>query len=130
MNRAERRRIEKAQNKVRVMTHDDMMYDKGFRAGLKEGMLKESGMSTRLFTSCMAAVLHDEFGFGKKRLERVLEHVSATLESIEGNLEHERKIREWIKRDCDVNLDDYTGGRNLDLRDEIQELYDMGKVIR
>lgn len=130
MNRAERRRIEKAQNKVRVMTHDDMMYDKGFRAGLKEGMLKELGMSTRLFTSCMAAVLHDEFGFGKKRLERVLEHVSATLESIEGNLEHERKIREWIKRECDVNLDDYTGGRNLDLRDEIQELYDMGKVIR
>lgn len=130
MNRAERRRIEKAKSKVRILTHDDMMYDKGFQAGIKEGILKESGLTTRLFTSCMAAVLHDEFGFGRIRLQRVLEHVSATLESVQGDMEHEKKIREWIMRETNVNLDDYTGGRTIDLREDIQEMYNMGQVIR
>lgn len=126
MNRAERRRIEKAKGKVHTMTHEALMYDKGFRDGMKEGIRSESGMTTRLFTTCLSAVLHDEFGFGRKRLETVLEHVTATLESIRDDKEHERKIREWIKAETGIDLDDYTGGRTIDLRDELQTYYDMG----
>lgn len=129
MNRAERRRLEKAKAKVHIFTHDDMMFQKGFDAGIKEGLRKESGMTTRLFTTSMAAVLHDEFGFGKQRLERVLAHVSATLEATEDNLEHEKKMRDWIKKECDIDLDDYTGGRTIELRDELQKMYNMGKMV-
>lgn len=130
MNRAERRRLEKAQNKTHTITHDDMMFQKGFEAGMKEGIRKESGMSTRLFTTCMAAVLHDEFGFGRARLDRILQHVSATLENVNGNLQHEKKMRDWIKKETGIDLDDYTGGRMIDLREELQTLYDMGKKVQ
>lgn len=129
MNRAERRRIEKAKNKIRIVTHDDMMYQKGFEAGMKQGIIRESGMSTRLFATCLAAVLHDEFGFGKSRLEKVLIHVSATLEAMQANQDHERKIREWIKKECGIDLDDFTGGRTIELRERIQKEYDMGKKV-
>lgn len=129
MNRAERRRLEKAQAKTYTVTHDDMMYEKGFQHGVHVGILRETGMATRLYTTCMAAVLHDEFGFGKQRLIRVLEHVSATLQAVQGDLDHEKKMRDWIKRECDVDLDDYTGARVIDLREEMQTMHDMARKV-
>ena len=130
MNRAERRRIEKAQAKTHVVTRSQDMYNKGFEAGMHQGILKESGMTTRLFTTAMAAVLHDEFGFGRKRLQIVLEQVASTLEAMQWDKDHEKKARAWIKKETGVDLDDYTGGRVIELRDELQKMYDMGKVVQ
>lgn len=130
MNRAERRREAKAKAKVHVMTRDDLMYDKGLRAGMIEGMKMESGMTVRLMTTALAAVLHREYGFGTKRLDMVLAHVAATLESYQGDQDRERRTREWIRKETGLDLDDYTGARILELRDEMQKSYDMGTVIK
>lgn len=128
MNRAERRRIEKAQSKTHVITHSQEMYEKGFTDGMRQGVLRESGMTTRLFTTAMAAVLHHEYGFGKKRLDMVLMQVCSTLGTIKDDLDRERRMREWIKRETGIDLDDYTGCRQIDLRQELQDYYDMGRV--
>lgn len=130
MNRAERRRIQKAQEKVHVVTHDDMMFEKGFQVGLRQGILKESGLSTRMLITSTALILHREFGFGKTRLERVLRHISDTLETIQDDPDREKRMRAWIKEKLDVDLDDYTGGRMIELREELQDLYDMGKKVK
>lgn len=130
MNRAERRRDAKAKAKVHVMTRDDLMYDKGLRAGMIEGMKMESGMTVRLMTTALAAVLHREYGFGTKRLDMVLAHVAATLESYQGDQDRERRTREWIRRETGLDLDDYTGARILELRDEMQKSYDMGVIVK
>lgn len=130
MNRAERRREAKAKAKVHVMTRDDLMYDKGLRAGMIEGMKMESGMTVRLMTTALAAVLHREYGFGTKRLDMVLAHVAATLESYQGDQDRERRTREWIRKETGLDLDDYTGARILELRDEMQKSYDMGTIIK
>lgn len=128
MNRAERRRIEKAKSKVHVVTKSQDMYNNAFLAGMKQGILEESGMTARMFVTVMAAVLHDEFGFGEKRLRRILEHIGATLEAINWDSDHERKLRQWIQKETGIDLDDYTGGRTIELRKELQEMYDMGVV--
>lgn len=130
MNRAERRREAKAKAKVHVMTRDDLMYDKGLRAGMLEGMKMESGMTVRLMTTALAAVLHREYGFGTKRLDMVLAHVAATLESYQGDQDRERRTREWIRKETGLDLDDYTGARILELRDEMQKSYDMGTIVK
>lgn len=130
MNRAERRREQKAKAKVHVMTRDDLMYDKGLRAGMIEGMKMESGMTVRLMTTALAAVLHREYGFGTKRLDMVLAHVAATLESYQGDQDRERRTREWIRKETGLDLDDYTGARILELRDEMQKSYDMGTIVK
>lgn len=130
MNRAERRREQKAKAKVHIMTRDDIMYDKGLRAGLMEGMKMESGQSVRLMTTALAAVLHREYGFGTKRLHDVLTHVAGTLESFQDDLDRERRAREWILKETNLDLDDYTGARILELRDEMQKSYDMGTIVK
>lgn len=130
MNRAERRREQKAKSKVHVMTRDDLMYDKGLRAGLMEGMKLEAGQSVRLMTTALAAVLHREYGFGTKRLHEVLSHVAGTLESFQNDSDRERRAREWILKETHLDLDDYTGARIIELREEMQKEYDMGKVVR
>lgn len=130
MNRAERRREQKAKSKVHIMTRDDIMYDKGLRVGLMEGMKLEAGQSVRLMTTALAAVLHREYGFGTKRLHEVLSHVSGTLESFQQDSDRERRAREWILKETKLDLDDYTGGRIIELREEMQKQYDMGKVVK
>lgn len=130
MNRAERRREQKARSKVHVMTRDDLMYDKGLRAGLMEGMKMEAGQSVRLMTTALAAVLHREYGFGTKRLHDVLTHVSGTLESFQNDLDREKRARAWILKETKLDLDDYTGARIIELREDMQRAYDMGKVVK
>lgn len=130
MNRAERRREQRAKSKVHVITRDDLMYDKGLRAGLLEGMKLESGQSVRLMTTALAAVLHREYGFGTKRLHDVLTHVAATLESYQDDQDRERRTRAWILKETGLDLDDYTGARILELRDEMQRNYDMGTIVK
>ena len=90
----------------------------------------ESGMTVRLMTTALAAVLHREYGFGTKRLDMVLAHVAATLESYQGDQDRERRTREWIRKETGLDLDDYTGARILELRDEMQKSYDMGTIIK
>lgn len=128
MNRAERRREQKAKSKVHVITRDDLMYDKGLRAGLMEGMKLEAGQSVRLMTTALAAVLHREYGFGTKRLHDVLSHVAGTLESFQNDSDRERRAREWILKETHLDLDDYTGARIIELREEMQKNYDMGVI--
>lgn len=128
VNRAERRRQEKAKSKVHIMTRDDIMYDKGLRAGLMEGMKMEAGQSVRLMTTALAAVLHREYGFGTRRLHEVLSHVAGTLESFQNDSDRERRAREWIKKETHLDLDDYTGARIIELREEMQKEYDMGVI--
>lgn len=130
MNRAERRRQQKASQKVHIMTRDDIMYDKGLRAGMMEGMKMESGQSVRLMTTALAAVLHREYGFGTKRLDAVLNHVAFTLESFRDDLDRERRAREWIKKNTGLDLDDYTGGRVIELREQLQAEYDAGQIVK
>lgn len=130
MNRAERRRQEKAKAKVHVMTRDDLMYDKGLRAGLMEGMKLEAGQSVRLMTTALAAVLHREYGFGTRRLHEVLSHVSGTLMTFQEDLDRERRAREWILKETKLDLDDYTGARIIELREEMQKNYDMGIIVK
>lgn len=126
MNRAERRREQKAKSKVRIVTHDDMMYDKGLRTGMREGILMEAGRSTRILTTAIVAVLHREFGFGPQRIDRMLRHLSWMLETIEADVTREPRYRMWLKKELGLDLDDYTGGRDMDLRDRLQTEYDLG----
>lgn len=126
MNRAERRREQKFKTKVRVMTHDDMMYEKGLRAGLQEGIRLEAGRTTRILTTAVVAVLHREFGFGTRRIDRMLRHLSWMLETIEQDVTREPRYREWLKKELGLDLDDYTGGRDMDLRERLQKEYDLG----
>lgn len=130
MNRAERRRQQKASQKVHIMTRDDLMYDKGLRAGMMEGIKMESGQSVRLMTTAMAVVLHREFGFGANRLYRLLDHVAWTLESFQEDNDRERRGREWIKDKTGLDLDDFTGGRVIELREQLQAEYDAGQIVK
>ena len=130
MNRAERRREQKAKSKVHIMTRDDMMYDKGLRVGMTEGIKMESGRSVRMMTTAVAAVLHRDFGYGAVRLDRILTHVSATLSTIQDDADREKRMREWILKETGLDLDDYTGARTMDLREEMQREYDMGIIVK
>ena len=112
------------------MTHDDMMFDKGLRMGMEEGIRMESGRSVRMMTTAVAAVLHRDFGYGHLRLDRVLCHVSATLSTIQEDTDRERRMREWIRKETGLDLDDYTGARTMDLREEMQREYDMGIIVK
>ena len=129
MNRAERRRNQKAKEKVHVITHDDMMFDKGFRMGMAEGIRTAAGEGARMMTTCIATILNREFGFGAQRLDRALLHMTYMLETFQGHQEREVKARMWIKDRTGLDLDDYTGARIFELRDEMQRLYDMGQKI-
>lgn len=130
MNRAERRREQKAREKVHVMTRDDMMYDKGFRAGMVEGIRTEAGQGARMMTTCIATILNREFGFGARRLDKALSHMNYMLETFQGHTEREEEARKWILKKTGLDLDDYTGARILELRDEMQKEYDKGKIIK
>lgn len=130
MNRAERRRQLKASQKVHVITRDDIMFQKGVKAGMAEGIKLESGQSVCMMTTAIAAVLHREYGFGAHRLDMVLNHITAVLETYKDDLDRERRTREWIKDKTGLDLDDYTGRRVLDLKKQMQMDFDAGQFIK
>ena len=108
------------------MTHDDLMFDKGMRTGIQEGIRLECGRSVRLMTTAAVAVLNREFGFGHDRIERFLCHISWMLETIQNDSSREPRYREWLGERLGLDLDDFTGGRDIELRERLQKEYDLG----
>ena len=129
MNRAERRRIEKAKAKTHVVSRSEALAAAAYQRGLEEGKRLGSGIAVRTMTTSAAAILNHEFGFGKIRLDRFLNQMYYTLLTIRNDNSREKRMREWVNGRTGLDLDDYTGARCLDARNEIEKMARLGTWI-
>lgn len=124
MNRAEYRRQQKKEAKwkqaeSRTMTQYEKGRNEGYLVGYKEGIKETTGNAIRLITTGFAVSLRSEYKFGHDRMKRILDMVHATFEDVLEDPEHEQKLREWLKREINIDLDDYTGCRRMDIAEDI-----------
>lgn len=132
MNRAEWRRNKKTLSKIEqaqnhVMTQYERGRSEGYELGRQDGIRWATGMSSRLMTTAWVSVLRDEDRFGHDRMLRRLKMVQATLEDIADAPEREQKLRNWIQKEIDIDLNDHTGCRRLDIAEELQLV--VGEVV-
>ena len=129
MNRAERRRIEKAKAKTHVFTRTEALQEDAFMKGLAEGKKIGSGLAIRVMTTAASAVLNHEYGLGRMRLEKFLEQLYYTILTIRDDYGREKRMRDWVKQRTGIDLDDYTGARILDTTDEANRMAKLGTWI-
>ena len=132
MNRAEWRRNKKTLSKIEqaqnhVMTQYEKGRSEGYELGRKDGIRWATGMCNRLMMTAVVATLRDEWHFGQTRMLRFLNMVLATLQDISDDPDREKKLRDWIKKEIGINLDDHTGCRRLDIAEELQLV--VGEVV-
>ena len=118
-------KIKKAQN--HVMTQYEKGCSAGFQIGYQEGLKYGTGSALRLMTTAWTAVLRDEDRFGHDRMQRRLKMVQATLEDIIDDPVREKKLRDWIKKEIQIDLDDHTGCRRMDIAAELD--FAVGEVV-
>lgn len=102
MNRAERRRSARQEEKPRTYVLTDDQIEKIKRDAAHEATHKAFVM----FLSIPVMVLHDKFGFGKTRLSRFMDYVLIWFESVYDN---ETQLRELIKvaeEECGIQITD------------------------
>ena len=133
MNRAERRRQQKRDAKAEktanhTMTQYEMGYYDGYEAGKNQAMFELAGYCTRVYTTAVVAVIRSELKFAKIRMSRFLKLLQAQLEDILQGVVSEKKLREWIKKDIGLDLDEFTGSRRLDIMNEGKQEYLMHVV--
>lgn len=109
MNRAERRRLAKSAQKEKEKTYVLT------QAQIDEMKLEAVNEATRkaflMFLSIPVMVLHDKFGFGKRRLDKLMHYCLAWYEAIQNN---ETKLMELVKiaeNECGIKVLSY-GGKN------------------
>ena len=129
MNRAERRRKEKAEGKVYALTGHDLAYRQGYAEGIQDAAYERVANTVRVFTTAMMATLYNECGYGKKRMLRVMEHFSATANRMYYDRTVEPKLRQYVIDKTGVNPDDWTGCRKLDVIGEIREQRGMAPIV-
>lgn len=107
MNRAERRRSARQQEKTRtyVLTEDQIIK-------IKQDAAREATRKAFLmFMSIPVMVLHDKFGFGKTRLTRFMDYALMWFDSVYDN---ETQLRELVKiaeEECGIKTANYGGGK-------------------
>lgn len=103
MNRAERRRNARQQEKVRtyVLTEDQIEQIK------RDAAHKATEKAFLMFMSIPIMVLHDKFGFRKVRLTRFMDYALVWFESVNNN---ETQLRELVKiaeEECGIRIMDW-----------------------
>lgn len=109
MNRAERRRLAKSAQKEKEKTYVLT------QAQIDEMKMEATNEATRkaflMFLSIPVMVLHDKFGFGKRRLEKLMHYCMVWYESVQNG---ETKLLELVKiaeNECGIKVLTY-GGKN------------------
>lgn len=128
MNRAERRRQQKAEAKTYQMSRYDVAYFTGYNKGLEDTAYKQVGTTIQVYTTAMMATLHNEFGFGKKRMARAMEYFQTTVQRFYDDRSIEPKVRAYITKQIGIDPDDFTGAKKMMIRDEIDAIKEMGTV--
>ena len=118
-------KIKKAQN--HVMTQYEKGLSAGYELGRKDGIHWATGMCNRLMMTAVVSTLRDEWQFGQTRMLRFLNMVLATLQDISVDPEREQKLRDWIKKEIGIDLDDHTGCRRMDIAEELG--FAVGEVV-
>lgn len=108
MNRAERRRLAKSAQKEKEKTYvltqariDEMKQDAVNEATRKAFLM---------FLSIPVMILHDKFGFGKKRLSKFMDYALIWYEAVQNN---EVKLLELVKvaeDECGISVLTHGGG--------------------
>lgn len=102
MGREERRREER-QKKKELSKQNNMSRSRSKSNAIVESLIHDvTEHNTRIFLTCLGLTLHDEYGFGKKRIMRTLEHIDhltndiltekATIEELEERLHKETGV--------------------------------------
>lgn len=100
MNRAERRRSAKQQEKQRtyVLTEDQINQMK--RDAVNEAMRK----TFLMFLSIPVMVLHDKFGFGKQRLSRFMDYALIWFESVKNDETQLMELVGVAENECGIRI--------------------------
>lgn len=113
MNRAERRRSAKQQQqkpKTYMLTEDQI--NKMKMDAVNEAVHR----AFLMFLSIPVMVLHDKFGFGKRRLGKLMHYCLVWYEAVQNN---EVKLTELIgiaEKECGIEVLNYTEGGNNDFK--------------
>lgn len=121
LSRADYRRLMKQAEKVHVMTKSEEQYQRGYEAGKAQSAQIEIGNTVRIYTTAVMCMLIDEYGFGRKRLEKAMSHMYATLVDLYNDHSREPKLRAYIHKRTGMNPDDWTGARSVDIAKEIED---------
>lgn len=130
MNRAERRRKQKAEGKTYALTGHDLAYRQGYQEGMMDAAYEQVGITIRIYTTAIMATLYNECGFGKKRMTRVLDHFTATIRRLYDDKSIEPRLREYVIQKTGIDPDDYTGSRKIDTIREIRAQKGMAPVVK
>lgn len=134
MSRPEWRRKQKAEERraqadQRKQTTLEQGYAIGFIAGKKQEQYEMAGFYVRLYTTASVAAIRGLEKWGKVKMKRYLDTLNAQVEDIIQGCRSEPQLRAWIKKEIDIDLDEYTGGDRMDVLEKWKEEH-PDKVIR
>ncbi len=111
------RRAKKAEDKKQSrapQTAYEKAHEKGFITGYHEGVKYGSADMIRLCTTAFIATVKNELGFGKVRLERMLDMFGETIKQCQVEKDHEPYMRRYFLEKLGIDLDRWTGCACLD----------------
>lgn len=99
MNRAARRRAQRGADKLPTYNVNQSqikdLVTKELEQQMEEVEQLAISMTTAGVTAAFIIALHDEFGFGIKRLEKILDNINSQFEAIEGGYITVEDMLEW-----------------------------------
>ena len=100
MNRAERRRSAKQQEKQRtyVLTEDQINQMK------RDAVNEATQRAFLMFLSIPVMVLHDKFGFGKQRLSRFMDYALIWFESVKNDETQLMELVGVAENECGIQI--------------------------
>lgn len=105
MNRAERRRLaksaQKEKEKTYVLTQDQIDEMK------RDAVDKATRRAFLMFLSIPVMVLHDKFGFGKKRLSKFMHYALVWYEAIQNNEARMMELVKIAENECGITVLSY-----------------------
>lgn len=105
MNRAERRRSAKQQQKQEQRTY--VLTEEQIEKMKMDAVLEATRRAFLMFMSIPVMVLHDKFGFGHQRLGRFMDYALVWYESVQDNETGLIELINVAKTECGINTLSY-----------------------
>lgn len=106
MNRAERRKNKQSAQKPKtyVLTEDQITKMK------MDAVNEATRKAFLMFMSIPIMILHDKFGFGKKRLSKFMDYALIWYEAIQNDEVHLMELVKVAENECGIKTLSYGGG--------------------